>query len=182
MEKKKHLLTILLIAFSVVTLDQISKWIVSSNIAYGNSVEIVKGFFSITNARNFGAAWSIFWKERTMLIIVALAALIFVTFLAVREKKLNLFKVIYYGLLIGGIIGNLIDRVLLGYVIDFLDFIFFGYDYPIFNICDVFIVISILLICIECFLPKHDKTEILEEYNEVSQNNQEEVEVLDFDE
>ena len=72
---------------------------------------------------------------------------------------------------IGGILGNLIDRIILGYVVDYLDFNFFGFDYPIFNLSDTFIVISILMICIECFFPFNNKQKYIEQ----------EVEVLDFD-
>ena len=155
-------------------IDQISKYIIVSKVPYTESREIIKGFFSITHARNFGAAWSIFWNQRILLVIVPIIALLFVAYLAFKEKKLNLYKNIYYGFLIGGIIGNLIDRIALGYVIDFLDFTFFGYDYPIFNVCDVFIVISMILICIDCFIPK--------KYKNNKKDDTSELEVLDFDE
>ena len=131
-EKKKNILIIFLVAAVIVSIDQISKWLISSHLSYTESKQIIKGFFSITNARNFGAAWSIFWNQRILLIVIPIIALIFVMHIAYKEKKLNLYKNIYYGLLIGGILGNLIDRIFLGYVIDFLDFTFFGFHYPIF--------------------------------------------------
>ena len=59
---------------------------------------------------------------------------------------------ISYGMLFGGVIGNLIDRLFRGYVIDFLNFQFFSYDFPVFNIADCFIVVSIIFIVIEMFI------------------------------
>ena len=112
------------------------------------------------------------WNQKHYIILITCAALLFVSFLLYKEKNNTTYKSIYYGLLMGGIIGNLIDRVFLGYVVDFLDFTFFGFHYPIFNISDVSIVISVLLICAECFLPD----------SVFNKDINEEVEVLEFDE
>jgi len=172
MKKKKFILMIFIFSIIVIVLDQLSKYIVDSTIKFGYTKKIIPNFFSITNARNFGAAWSILWDKRIFLILISCVAFLFVSFLIYREKECNSYKSIYYGLLIGGIIGNLIDRVFLGYVIDFFDFTFFGFHYPIFNISDIMIVISILLICAECFLPN----------NIFVKKSNEEVEVIDFDE
>lgn len=170
MKKKMFWLIIAIFTFTTVVLDQISKFIVNMTVDFGFTKVIIPNFFSITNARNYGAAWSILWNKRIFIILITFLALLLVLFLMYREKENNKYKAVYYGLLIGGIIGNLIDRIFLGYVIDFFDFTFFGFHYPIFNISDIAIVISILLICVECFLPS------------VFHKKQEEVEVLDFNE
>lgn len=170
MKKKKFLGLITIVSIFTILVDQLSKFIVNSTVKFGYTKEIIPDFFSITNARNFGAAWSILWDKRIYIILITVVAMLLVVFLLVREKEPNKFKTLYYGLLMGGIIGNLIDRVLLGYVIDFFDFNFFGFRYPIFNISDVAIVISVLLICVECFLPG------------VFIKEEQEVEVLNFDE
>jgi len=172
MKKKIFLVMISIFAIFTVFIDQFSKLIVNSTIKFGYTKEIIPNFFSITNARNFGAAWSILWDKRVYLILISVIAFLFVVFLIYRENVYNKYKSIYYGLLIGGIIGNLIDRVLLGYVVDFFDFTFFGFRYPIFNISDIAIVVSILLICVECFLPN----------GLFNKKNKEELEVIDFDE
>lgn len=172
MNKKNFLLMVSIFAFSAIALDQISKFLVNITVDFGISKVIIPNFFSITIAYNYGAAWSILWNKRIYLILIAVFAFLFVLFLLYKEKFGNKYKAVYYGLLIGGIVGNLIDRIFLGYVVDFLDFTFFGYNYPIFNVSDIAIVVSILLICVECFLPK-------EIFNK---KTNEEVEIIDFDE
>ena len=168
MKKSTFYTMITIISFITIGIDQFTKFIVNLTVSFGYSKEIIPNFFRITNARNFGAAWSILWDKRLYIILISCVALTFVLFLTIWEKDKNKYKTIYYGLLIGGIIGNLIDRIFLGYVIDFLDFKFFGYNYPIFNVSDIAIVLSVILICAECFLLKT--------------NNEEELEVLEFDE
>ena len=170
MNKKKFIIYISIVAIIAIAIDQISKGIVNLTVSFGYSKNLIPNFFSITNARNFGAAWSMLWNKRVYIILITCVALLFVIFLIFREKEESKYKSIYYGLLIGGIIGNLIDRIFLGYVVDFLDFKFFGFNYPIFNFSDIAIVVSVLLICAECFFPH------------ISKNNNEEVEVIDFDE
>ena len=172
MKKGMFYFIIFLISTIMLSVDQFIKGFVNTFINVNDSVEIIKGFFSITNAHNYGAAWSILWEQRGYIIAVTIIALIFVIVLLLKENNHNKYKSIYYGLLIGGILGNLIDRIILGYVVDYLDFNFFGFDYPIFNISDTIIVISILMICIECFFPFKNKIE--KKVNEA--------EVLDFDE
>ena len=167
MKKKTFFILITIIAVIVVGIDQFSKFIINNTVPFGYTKEIIPGFFSLTNARNFGAAWSILWDKKVYIILITVFAMLLIVFLMFREKDNTKYKSIYYGLLMGGIIGNLIDRIFLGYVIDFFDFTFFGFRYPIFNISDITIVISVLLICVECFLPgmfnkKNEEVEIIE--------------------
>ena len=66
----------------------------------------------------------------------------------INKEKLSTLENISYGMIIGGILGNLFDRVFFGYVIDFIDFRIFGYNYPIFNLADSFIVIGVIIMAI----------------------------------
>lgn len=146
MKKYKKFLTIVLI---ILIFDQTTKLLISNNLTLNKSIEIIPKFFEITYTRNFGAAWSMMWNKTSILIVVSIIALSIISYIIIKEKKLNNYKNIYYGFLVGGILGNLLDRIIRGYVIDFLDFNIFGYDFPIFNISDSFIVIGVLLIFIE---------------------------------
>ena len=69
----------------------------------------------------------------------------------INSKKFNVFESVTYGMIIGGAVGNLFDRLVHGYVIDFFDFYIFGYDAPIFNIADIFIVVGIGLVLVSSF-------------------------------
>ncbi len=152
----KKYIKILILAVIVLFLDQTTKILASNLLEIDKSLIIIPNFFSLTYTRNYGAAWSIMWDKKIFLIIISLVALIIIFYILKKEKKLTLYKNIYYGFLIGGILGNLIDRVFYGYVIDFFDFNIFGYNFPIFNISDSFIVIGVILIFIEAFIGGKD--------------------------
>ena len=134
--------------FSIIfiILDQIIKILISNSLELNGSISIIPNFFEVTRVHNYGAAWSMFSGNVLMLIIIGLIALIFIYMAFVHKKDLNKLEVVTYSLLIGGIIGNLIDRVVLGYVVDYLSFNIFGYMFPVFNLADMGIVISVALI------------------------------------
>ena len=117
--------------------------------SYGESINIINGFFNITLIGNTGAAFSILNSNTLLLIIISLVVLNVLYFCFIKGKKLNDFEQLSFGLLIGGILGNLIDRVLRMQVIDYLDFNFFGFNFPVFNLADIAIVISMILIAIQ---------------------------------
>lgn len=142
--KKSMLLIIVLCTL----IDQISKVIVSSKLILYNKVKIINNFFCLTYVKNDGAAWSILSGNRILLIIITILAITLITKYIMSEKKLNKYDIISYGMLLGGIIGNFIDRLVHGYVIDFFDFNIFGYNYPVFNFADIFIVISVIMMTI----------------------------------
>ena len=135
-----------LISLAVIFLDRIIKLLVISKIAYSEVNNIITNFFYLTNVHNYGAAWSILSGNRLFLIIISLISLIVIYMMFINKEKLNNFKMLSFGLLIGGIIGNLLDRIFLGYVIDYLGFIIINYRFPIFNLADIAIVISVILI------------------------------------
>ena len=135
--------------FICIFIDQLIKIIVSNIALLNTPYEVIKNFFYLTHVRNLGAAWGIFYGNRYFLILVSLFALFIFYFVFIKNKKLSKFESISFGILLGGIIGNLIDRIVYGYVIDYLDFQIFNYDFPIFNFADTCIVISIILIIIK---------------------------------
>ncbi|MDD2181258.1 MAG: signal peptidase II [Bacilli bacterium] len=142
---------IAIISLICLFIDQITKYIVTTTIQLFDSIDVIKPLFKVTHVRNHGAAWSIFEGNKIFLILVAFSSLFFIYWFFIKNNKLKTFEIIIYGVLIGGILGNLIDRIILGYVIDFLDFNILGYDFPIFNAADIFIVVSIGLMVIGLF-------------------------------
>lgn len=147
-----RLFVYLLATLVFIILDQFSKFEIVQSIKYGSKIEIIRNFFSLTNVRNFGAGFSILQNQRLFLIIVPIIAVMVLSYLLVTEKNKRKITSISYILIISGAIGNLIDRIRLGYVIDFLDFIIFTYDFPVFNIADCFITIGCFLFIIDNLL------------------------------
>ena len=133
-----------------VFIDQIVKIILNNTIKLYDSKHIIKDFFSLTLVHNNGAAFSILEDSKIILIGVAIISLVFIFYFFIKDKKINNVDIIIYSMLIGGIVGNLIDRILYGYVIDYLDFNIFGYNFPIFNFADILIVISVIMLIIFC--------------------------------
>ena len=127
----------------VILIDQISKILATNYLPLNKSIKIINNFFYLTYTKNDGAAWSILSGERYLLIIITIISI----YLIIKYTKE--YNNLFLSLLYGGIIGNLIDRLIHGYVIDFLDFKIFNYDYPIFNISDICIFIGITLLIIK---------------------------------
>lgn len=133
-------------AFGTLLLDQIVKNLLLFFMNYGQSISVINDFFNITLVGNTGAAFSILSSNTILLIVISLVVLNIIYFFFIKGKKLTIFEQDSYGLLVGGIMGNLVDRVVHMQVIDYLDFNIFGYNFPIFNLADIAIVVSMILI------------------------------------
>ena len=129
----------------IIIIDQLIKYLISNKIELNESIEIINHFFSIAYVQNIGAAWNILSGNRWLLIIIGIISLVGIYFYFIKDKKLKKIEVITYSILIGGTIGNLIDRIVYGYVIDYLSFNIFGYHFPVFNLADICIVVSVFL-------------------------------------
>lgn len=146
---------ILPISLLFVVIDQVVKIIVINKMALQQSITIINNFFNITYVRNTGAAWSILSGNVLLLIMISVLALVTIYYYLIKDKDLNKIDIVSYSMLIGGIIGNLIDRIVHGYVIDYLDFTIFNYNFPIFNVADTLIVISIIIIGISLIVGEY---------------------------
>ena len=138
---------IFIISFIVLLLDIISKRLIMGNMIEGESINVINNFFSITYAKNTGVAFS-FLDGHVDLIVIMTLIIIVLIFKYIKNNIKNNIDMVSYSLVIGGAIGNLLDRVIMGYVIDFLDFNIFGYNAPIFNLADTFIVIGVILLIV----------------------------------
>jgi len=145
------------IILAIIGLDQLTKYIVIKNIGFGEMIPVVDGFFYLSHWKNEGAAWGIMEGWRAFLIpVTVIVSIVLVYYLA--KSKNRLFKV-SLSMVLGGAVGNLIDRAFReGGVVDFLDFHFWSYNFPTFNVADSFIVIgTILLSYYILFIVKDEK-------------------------
>ena len=146
---------IIILSIIFIIIDQLSKIIVVNNLTNNKSIEVIKSFFYLTYTNNKGAAFSILTGRRILLILVALVVIGVLIYYVRKNKIEGKVNKIALSLVIGGSIGNLIDRILRGAVIDFIDVKIFGYNFPIFNLADTFIVIGVFLLVIEMFRKEH---------------------------
>lgn len=147
--KNNNMNKIYFITFVCFLLDFLSKNFIKNTFDLLKSVELIPNFFYITYLQNTGAAWSILKDSTLLLAILSFVCFVLITKYIKRLQKLDKWSIIASGLLLGGILGNFVDRVMYGYVIDFIDFKIFGYDYPVFNFADMMIVVGCIMIAIK---------------------------------
>ena len=150
---------IFIISSIILFIDIISKRLVIGSLLVSESISIIDNFFRITYALNTGVAFSMI-EGYVGFIIIMTVIVIMMIFKYVKNNNISKYEEIGYSFILGGAIGNLLDRVIYGYVIDFLDFNIFGYDFPIFNIADSFIVIGVLILGIISFREVGEKNEV----------------------
>ena len=137
----------LIVAGFILLIDQIVKYSIDKNMVLGNLKTVIPNFFYVSKVYNDGAAWSMFAGSIIVLIIIALISLVLL--LAYQNKFLvNWRNMLAFGFVYGGLLGNLFDRIIHGYVIDYLKLNFGSYNFPIFNLADIAIVSGVILIII----------------------------------
>lgn len=133
----------------LVAIDQFSKSLIVSYFKLNTSKTIIDGFFNLTYVQNFGAGFSIMQNSRTtFLILTPICVALFVYLL---YKSNNKFEKSALLMMIGGSIGNFIDRLVNSYVVDFLDFNIFGWDFPVFNFADICLTVGTIIFIIVLF-------------------------------
>lgn len=147
--KKKYFLIIGIIIF----LDQISKFVIKTNFNIYDNIKIFKGFFQLFYAPNSGAIWGIFHNQSNTIIpkiitIISVIAVLILIFFFLKVKSNHKLELTSLSFIIGGAIGNIIDRIYQGFVVDFLDFYIKDYHWPTFNIADSFITIGVVILAI----------------------------------
>ncbi|HJF68232.1 signal peptidase II [Staphylococcus kloosii] len=148
MKRQYYIGTSLFIAIIILILDQITKFVIASSMRIGDSFEVIPGFLNITSHRNNGAAWGILSGKMSFFFIITIIILIVLIVFYIKEAKYNLFMQIALSLLFAGALGNFIDRLFHGEVVDFIDTYIFGYNFPIFNVADSSLTIGVILIII----------------------------------
>ena len=146
----KKLLQVLIIASLVIAIDQITKYLVMSSISPNESIEIFP-FLHIVNIQNTGAAFGMFKNlHNNVFIGISVVALIFIIWLIVKGA----YSQIGLSLLLGGAIGNFIDRMRFGKVVDFIDISVGEFSWPAFNVADSCLTVGIIIILVPLFIKK----------------------------
>lgn len=155
MSNKHKIYKLMGILFSI---DQIIKIIIRHNINELQEIVIIKNFFSLTYVNNSGAAFSILENSTLLLVLISVFIIILLNnYIKKEAEQLKKVEIISLGLLLGGIFGNLIDRIINKQVTDYLSFNIFNYGFPIFNFADICIVIGTLLLATSVLFTKEKK-------------------------
>ena len=136
----------LLIAGVIVVLDQIVKAIVVDSMIMGSSIDILGTVVRITRTQNSGSAFGLFRDGRVVFIIVSAVASIAIIVLRREIAKMRSWERVSFGLILGGAVGNLIDRVRIGSVVDFLDIGIGSLRWPAFNVADSAITVGVTIL------------------------------------
>lgn len=153
MKKYKSIILIILIFM----LDLISKLIVTSKLKLYGSKTIINNFFNITYTKNRGAAFGLLSGNQLLIILISLVILVYLVY-EIRNKKNLIITDLGLSMIIGGLLSNLSDRLFLGYVRDFLDFKIFNYNFAIFNVGDIAIVVGCLVYLIGIIMEEKSET------------------------
>ena len=154
-----------ILILALIGIDQLTKWLVRTSLSSSRSIEIIGGFFNLTYVENRGAAFGLLQNMKVFFVIVALivaiAGLVYIHRSKSRDgartkKDLRIARInrLSVSSIIGGAIGNLIDRLWLGYVVAFFDFRFI-WSY-VFNFADILVVVGTLVFCISMFMLGED--------------------------
>jgi signal peptidase II len=140
-----------LLALIVILIDQWTKWLVVRYMELGESIPIIGNVLYITSHRNRGAAWGMlqgqFWLFYMITIIVVIGLVFYIQRLPREQKWFG----IALGLMLGGALGNFIDRVFRKEVVDFIHTYIFSYSFPVFNVADSALCIGVALIFVQTF-------------------------------
>ncbi|MDO9573076.1 MAG: signal peptidase II [Candidatus Omnitrophota bacterium] len=141
---------ILIIITCVIFLDQLTKYLALKFLELNTPVSLIKNFLYLTLVHNRGAAFGLFKNQLLIFVLISIFAIVLILFY-LKAKKNSLLSRLAFSMILGGAIGNLIDRLRFGYVIDFLDF----RVWPVFNLADSAITIAALFLTWELFSKKN---------------------------
>ncbi len=140
---------------ALLLLDQITKWIVLNTLTKVDTVALIDGIFHFTYCENRGAAFGIMQNRVWFFVVITIAVFIAVIWYMIKYKPKNKWLIFSLTLLMGGALGNFVDRIFRGYVVDFLDFRLI--NFPIFNVADCFVVIGAILLACYMIFSEYEK-------------------------
>ena len=154
----KHVWSGLGLSVLVMALDQLSKWIIVAYVMNPPIKKELTSFFNLVLTHNRGVSFGMFstGTDTGKWVLIGVALIITGFLIRWLFQSNSLFNVIALGLIIGGAMGNVIDRFLVGAVVDFLDFHAFGHHWPAFNVADAAITVGAISLVFESFLSKEE--------------------------
>ncbi len=164
-EVHKHELEVLLVIYYILALfiiivDQLTKWLVVKYMELGENITIIENFLYLSSHRNRGAAWGILEGQMYFFYIITVAVVIGLIVYIQKLPKDQKWMKLALSLMLGGAIGNFIDRLLHQEVIDFINTFIFSYDFPIFNVADSTLVIGVGIILVLTLLEGKKEKEL----------------------
>ncbi|OBZ19088.1 signal peptidase II [Bacillus sp. FJAT-27264] len=151
-----------LIALIAFLIDQATKYVIATRLELGEQIPVIGNFFLITSHRNRGAAFGILEGQQWFFILVTIVVVAGIVWYLNKVKATRKLLPTALGLVLGGAVGNFLDRMLNGEVVDFLQFNFGSYTFPIFNVADSCIVIGVALIILDSLRDMKGGEEITE--------------------
>lgn len=157
---RNKIIVLVVLSVAILALDLITKYVICGMFAENEGITAIPYLFNIIVVHNEGAAWGILSGNQIGLIILSILLFAFLVWYFVKEKKKSWLLVVSMAFIYGGCIGNLFDRIVFGYVRDFIQFAFWQ-SFPIFNFADVFLTVGVILFAIYLiiFLVKKEKSE-----------------------
>lgn len=137
-----------ILALVIIGIDQLTKKLVVDNMELGESIQVIENFLYITSHRNPGAAWGILAGQMWFFYIVTIVVIVGLVVYIQKMAKQHVLLGTALALMLGGAIGNFIDRVLHQEVVDFVHTYIFGYNFPIFNVADSALTVGVVLLII----------------------------------
>ena len=148
-----------LIAIFVILLDQFTKWLIVSKMYFGESITIINNVLYITSHRNRGAAWGILQGQMWLFYVITIVVIVAIMYYLHKAARGKMLLGVSLALMLGGAIGNFIDRVFRKEVVDFIHTYIFSYNFPVFNIADSSLVIGVILLMIQMLLDERGSKE-----------------------
>ena len=141
---------IYIITLVLIIIDKLIKIIIKSNMELYQEIKIIKNFFSIMYLKNTGAAFSILENKTILLILFSVCFILIIgKFIKKESDNFNKIELISLGMILGGVVGNLIDRIIYKGVIDYLSFKIINYNFPVFNLADICITIGAFILIVD---------------------------------
>ncbi|BAH17473.1 signal peptidase II [Macrococcoides caseolyticum] len=159
MNRKYRIMPMTLYTAILILMDQISKYIIVKTMNIGESISVIGEVLQITSHRNYGAAWGMLQNQMIFFYIITIIVLIALIYFYYKEAADNLLMQCGLMLIFAGAIGNFIDRLFRGNVVDFIDTKIINYDFPIFNVADSCLTIGVFILLYELlFNQKEEKS------------------------